>query len=67
MKRIGSITHLQMEVNEQPDSTIRIKIVEVYPPESLTKAKQHFIEAFCEVLKYNVATRYKLDILRDWK
>ena len=50
LKKIGTITHLQTDVGEQPDSTIRIRIVEVYPPEALTKAKQHLIEAFCEVI-----------------
>ena len=52
VKRFGSITRLQTEVDEWPDGTIRIKLVEVYPPdyESLTKAKQLFIEAFCEVI-----------------
>lgn len=54
MKRIGSITRLQVEVDEWPDGTIRIKLVEVYPPEyeSLAKAKHHFVEAFCEVHVY---------------
>ena len=56
VKRFGSITHLRTEVDELPDGTIRIKLVEVYPPdyESLTKAKQQFIEAFCEVIDYSV-------------
>ena len=52
MKTFGSITHLRTEVDELPDGTIRIKLMEVYPPdyESLMKAKQLFIEAFCEVI-----------------
>ena len=59
VKTFGSITHLQTEVDELPDGTIRIKLVEVYPPvyESLMKAKQLFIEAFCEVIDYSVISR----------
>lgn len=48
-KTIGSTTHLQVWVNEQPNGTIRIK-VEAYPLKSLAKAVQYLIEEFCEVI-----------------
>jgi hypothetical protein len=56
VKRFGTITHIQTEVDDWPDGTVRIKLVEVYPPdyESLMKAKQLFIEAFCEVIDFNM-------------